>query len=483
MWLSIPEPEAFAKNGTGTIAPVKIIATGLAMICTGWLSRGYIQRRNRELENETGDENSINNSCNDPHCIRCHSKSIHHRETLERNVILLRRLMKMEPEMFEGMREEIIRVAEVNVEKMHAGTGIDHRGSSSGGELNPTHVVNKFRRFWGLENATIKLNSKTCRSIERDNVEGIRAEELPSNIPLSPQPGQDPTVFFLPGLEAIPLHKQTAFRHTRQPATPSKHDDRNNKSRCKNGCPRNCPCNRLWQSSTIAEKNSPPIRLTGDIEALHRNFHIIREELQNLISQNDHFVPFDPKVYSNIVKSPDTSLLINTAMKKPSWSSIYLYHQGRRQSETCDKYFPKTTDIIESQCPHRMAGKCGLGSVYFSKLDPNIKVVEHCGPTNVRWRCHIPLVVPNTKRSNENGWEHRSHLRVGRPGVNEEKVEWEEGVPILFDDSFLHSALHVGSISDNGVDESRIVLIIDFWHPSLSEADRTALGVLYPPGS
>jgi hypothetical protein len=27
------------------------------------------------------------------------------------------------------------------------------------------------------------------------------------------------------------------------------------------------------------------------------------------------------------------------------------------------------------------------------------------------------------------------------------------------------------------------VLIVDFWHPSLSESDRNALGVLYPPGS
>lgn len=78
-----------------------------------------------------------------------------------------------------------------------------------------------------------------------------------------------------------------------------------------------------------------------------------------------------------------------------------------------------------------------------------------------------------------------SRLCVGI-GTNEEKVGWEEGVPILFDDSFLHSAVHVGIKSDgkrNGQDGSRIVLIIDFWHPSLSEADRNAIGVLYPPGS
>lgn len=54
----------------------------------------------------------------------------------------------------------------------------------------------------------------------------------------------------------------------------------------------------------------------------------------------------------------------------------------------------------------------------------------------------------------------------------------------MFDDSFLHSAVHVRGEGDDVVnDGSRIVLIVDFWHPALSEADRNAIGVLYPPGS
>ena len=68
-----------------------------------------------------------------------------------------------------------------------------------------------------------------------------------------------------------------------------------------------------------------------------------------------------------------------------------------------------------------------------------------------------------------------------------------EGVPILFDDSFVHSAVHQVeedgdenasfNDDDDAFDGSRIVLIVDFWHPALSEMDRNALGVLYPPGS
>jgi len=152
-----------------------------------------------------------------------------------------------------------------------------------------------------------------------------------------------------------------------------------------------------------------------------------------------------------------------------------------------------------------MAGKCGFGSVYFSKLGRNTKVKEHCGPTNVRWRCHLPLIVPPPPRNEKR----RSRLRVGLANVNENVVGWEEGKPILFDDSFLHSAVHhsddgigdddavdddviggdidvvdhINSSSSSKMSGARIVLIVDFWHPSLSESDRTAIGVLYPPGT
>lgn len=201
---------------------------------------------------------------------------------------------------------------------------------------------------------------------------------------------------------------------------------------------------------------------------MKQNADIIRKELLRLLSMKDNsFSPFDAAVYTK-THTDQT--------QEPEWSSVYLFHQGLKQSDACNNYFPQTTHIIETQCPHRMAGKCGLGSVYFSKLKSNTKVNEHCGPTNLRWRCHLPLIVPKHSRE--------SHLCVGLKDANKERVEWDEGVPILFDDSFLHSAVHVRGEGDDVVnDGSRIVLIVDFWHPALSEADRNAIGVLYPPGS
>jgi hypothetical protein len=329
---------------------------------------------------------------------------------------------------------------------------------------------------------------------------------------LSPQPGQNPTVFFLPGLEATPLHD------------------------CITCSSIDCSCSRIWKKhereimynqpsirskTPVSKIKCPPVRTTtgGDVEALKNGFDEIRQELLeylHLNSSNGHrddpFQLFDSRVFTHANGNANLDGMANDDnvrrrhrhQQLPEWSSIYLYNRGIIQSH-CRTHFPKTLHILETQCPHRMGGKCGFGSVYFSKLGRNTKIKEHCGPTNVRLRCHLPLIVPPPLT---NGTR-RSRLIVGLADVNEEHLEWEEGQPILFDDSFLHSAAHHGddcfgdddandddisgeagvvvdrtySGSSRNLRGARIVLIVDFWHPSLSESDRNALGVLYPPGS
>ena len=50
-------------------------------------------------------------------------------------------------------------------------------------------------------------------------------------------------------------------------------------------------------------------------------------------------------------------------------------------------------------------------------------------------------------------------IRVAR-----ESRTWEEGKCIVFDDSFEHEVIHDGS-------RNRFVLLINFFHPELPEAD------------
>jgi aspartate beta-hydroxylase len=75
-------------------------------------------------------------------------------------------------------------------------------------------------------------------------------------------------------------------------------------------------------------------------------------------------------------------------------------------------------------------------------------IISHNGPTNRKLRLHLPLL--NVEKS---------RLRAG-----DEIKNFEENVPVIFDDSFNHESWHDG-------DKTRINLILDFWHPDLSDAE------------
>lgn len=83
---------------------------------------------------------------------------------------------------------------------------------------------------------------------------------------------------------------------------------------------------------------------------------------------------------------------------------------------------------------------------------PKTHVHAHTGPTNCRLRAHLGLVVPDGLQ-----------LRVGQ-----EIVAWHEGKLFVFDDSWEHEVWHRG-------DSYRLVLIVDVWHPDLTETERKTL--------
>ena len=83
---------------------------------------------------------------------------------------------------------------------------------------------------------------------------------------------------------------------------------------------------------------------------------------------------------------------------------------------------------------------------FFSALSPGAHLRAHCGPTNLRLGIHLGLVVPDGCR-----------FRVG-----EEVRAWERGTCLVFDDSFEHEVWNEGR-------GTRIVLLVDMWHPDLTD--------------
>lgn len=118
---------------------------------------------------------------------------------------------------------------------------------------------------------------------------------------------------------------------------------------------------------------------------------------------------------------------------------------------------PKTTDILNN-IP-RLLKNIPFSYSFFSTLKGNTKIAPHYGPSNIRLRCHYPLIIP--KESIDLGMQ-----------VGNESIVWKEKVPVIFDDCYEH---HVW----NNTKEDRVVLLFDLWHPSLHVEEIYAIEEMF----
>jgi len=205
-----------------------------------------------------------------------------------------------------------------------------------------------------------------------------------------------------------------------------------------------CPALIPKLTSSAFWDTSPTGRL-GWVSALEAAAPLIKEELAALRGQST-FQPYRAPTTSH-EGSQAADGVGSVSHDSGDWSVYYLYlhnmdfaENRARCPETC-----KAIDAVGSQYHHAM----------FSALAPCTHVTKHCGPTNKKLRCHLPLVVPpgDTCR-----------IRVG-----DETRTVQEGRCLVFDDSWEHEAWNDG-------DGTRVVLILDVWHPDL-QVWKICLGV------
>jgi hypothetical protein len=133
------------------------------------------------------------------------------------------------------------------------------------------------------------------------------------------------------------------------------------------------------------------------------------------------------------------------------WDVAFFYERGRRHGDVCAAC-PVTSRGIDGHGTVRTA----TGLIYASRMGASTHIEAHRGPTNVRLRCHLAITVPDGDCA----------IRVGG-----ETRRWEEGKCLVFDDSFVHEAW-------NHTESDRVVLIVDLWHPGLSDDEVTLLEAL-----
>ncbi len=138
---------------------------------------------------------------------------------------------------------------------------------------------------------------------------------------------------------------------------------------------------------------------------------------------------------------PDNESLVD----RGQWRGLFLYQASGEKNEDVCSLCPTTTRVVESLPICR-----NFGFVQFSVLEPHTHIQAHCGSSNLRLRHHLGVEIP------EQG---NVTLRVGTKARS-----WQQDKCSMFDDSFRHESTHNG-------DKTRVVLIVDLWHPGLTDAD------------
>ena len=135
------------------------------------------------------------------------------------------------------------------------------------------------------------------------------------------------------------------------------------------------------------------------------------------------------------------------------WDVVFLHGGARRNAEALDA-LPTLARIVDTS-PEVMRNP--HGACYLSRLAPRAMVAPHRGPTNLRARCHLPISVPS-----------------GDVGLSVEGVRlaWRQGTGLVFSDRLTHQVW-------NHTSEERIVLVVDLWHPDLTDVEVARLGGLF----
>jgi aspartyl/asparaginyl beta-hydroxylase (cupin superfamily) len=154
------------------------------------------------------------------------------------------------------------------------------------------------------------------------------------------------------------------------------------------------------------------------IKELEANWHIIKDELAALISNQEEIQA--KNLNPPYLSSPD------------AWKILYFYNFGWKTHKNCD-LFPKTHALLKT-IPNMTFGGITV-------LQPKSKVLPHYGETNAIIRCHLGLKIPASYPT--------CGVKIGTA-----ESGWEEGKVIMFSDAHLHTAW-------NDSNEKRYVLVFD----------------------
>ncbi|MER3546218.1 MAG: aspartyl beta-hydroxylase, partial [Rhodanobacteraceae bacterium] len=182
---------------------------------------------------------------------------------------------------------------------------------------------------------------------------------------------------------------------------------------------------------------------------LEKHTDVIREELLGVLSDNHGVEPF---LGTDDLKLLEEQKLLRGEQDAARWDAFFFHRHGEVFEQNARRC-PRTTQVLDSLPLVHIREHAP--EVLFSLLAPGSHILPHHGVTNTRLVTHLPLIVPENCAIKVGGVEH----------------VWQEGRCVTFDDTFEHEAW-------NRSDKLRVVMILDSWHPDLTQAEREAIALL-----
>ncbi|MFM8768051.1 MAG: aspartyl/asparaginyl beta-hydroxylase domain-containing protein [Rubrivivax sp.] len=179
------------------------------------------------------------------------------------------------------------------------------------------------------------------------------------------------------------------------------------------------------------------------VNALRSGYARIRAEFDAVLADAQSLQPFLGHTASGALEG------YVSGGEGASWDAMFFYRHGERHASSHARC-PQTSDLLESLDLCRIDAQSP--EICFSVLQPWSRIDPHHGVTNARVVIHLPLRVP-------------PGCRLELTGVGQH--HWQEGEPLVFDDTFEHSA-------SNPSAQPRGILLMDAWHPALSAVEREA---------
>ncbi len=185
----------------------------------------------------------------------------------------------------------------------------------------------------------------------------------------------------------------------------------------------------------------------GDFPWLGEMLALLPEMQAELAAMSaEGFVPY-------VQAQPNRPAPNNPLLGSTAWTALHFWRNGEIVEENAHRC-PATMAALSHAPMPRIPGRSP--NAHWSRLLPGAHITPHTGMLNTRLICHIPIkTAPGCT------------LRVGS-----ETRGWDDGVPLIFDDSMEHEARNAG-------DQERVVLLFEIWRPEISDEDREAIARIF----